>query len=156
MQTWSPFAQLARTRGSPVRSAPATRPVSEPERRNVRTNRLAEPVSRLLAVLSRLKGRPDHRCGASTDTEAGVPWRSVRYMVGAEHVEAVQRPALVPGLGLGEPRIVPRGITHAIELATGEVACGRPSDGLVAFPDLDWERAAFLVACKRCREVVLE
>ena len=77
-------------------------------------------------------------------------------MVGAEHVEAVQRPALVPGLAPGEPRIVPRGVTHAIDVATGKVACGRPADGLVEFPDVDWERAAFLVACRQCREVVLE
>ena len=77
-------------------------------------------------------------------------------MVGAEHVVFRESRAVAssPSAG-GSGMPVPRGITHAVDVETGEVACGRSSDGLIEFPDLDWERAAFLVACRGCRDAVL-
>jgi hypothetical protein len=78
-------------------------------------------------------------------------------MVGTEHSAVVESSASSSSSGAGKrTRIVPRGITHAIDVRTGEVACGRPAGGLIEFPDLDWERSAFLVACQACRQVVLE
>ena len=78
-------------------------------------------------------------------------------MVGAEHVAWRESRAVASSRdasGSGTP--VPRGITHAVDVETGQVACGRSSDGLIEFPDLDWERSAFLVACRGCRDAVLE
>jgi len=81
----------------------------------------------------------------------------VRYKVGAEHAVFLEaRSNVADRNARGEGRQVPRGITHAVDVTTGEVACGRPRDGLIDFPTIDWERAAFLVACHECRAVVLE
>jgi hypothetical protein len=42
------------------------------------------------------------------------------------------------------------GVAHAVDVATGQVACGRSADGLTDYPDADWETASFLEKCPVC------
>jgi hypothetical protein len=51
-------------------------------------------------------------------------------------------------------RTAPVGPTHAVDAATGAVACGIKSDGLDVL-DQDWEAAFFVEKCPGCFAAVI-
>jgi hypothetical protein len=51
-------------------------------------------------------------------------------------------------------RTAPVGPTHAVEAATGAVACGTTADGLDVL-EQDWEEACFIEKCPGCFAAVL-
>ena len=78
----------------------------------------------------------------------------VRYKIGAEHMEQVPSLAHRPDGVFRAPRTIPVGPTHAVDAATGAVACGIKTDGLDVL-DQDWEEAFFVEKCSGCFTVVV-
>jgi hypothetical protein len=78
----------------------------------------------------------------------------MRYKVGAEQVEHIQSLIRRPNGVVDSTRTVPAGPTHAVDAATGAVACGLKVDGLEVL-DQDWEEAVFVEKCSRCLAAVL-
>jgi hypothetical protein len=78
----------------------------------------------------------------------------MRYKVGAEQVEQVRPLAQRADGVFRSPRTVPVGPTHAVDAATGAVACGLKVDGLEVL-DQDWEEAFFVEKCPGCFAAVL-
>ena len=61
----------------------------------------------------------------------------MRYKVGAEQLEQIQSLAQRPDGIVDSARTAPVGPTHAVDAATGAVACGIKADGLEVL-DQDW------------------
>jgi len=78
----------------------------------------------------------------------------VRYKVGAEQVEQVPSLAHRPDGVFRAARTAPVGPTHAVDAATGAVACGIKTDGLDVL-DQDWEEAFFVEKCPGCFTAVV-
>jgi hypothetical protein len=78
----------------------------------------------------------------------------MRYKVGAEQLEQVPSLAHLPDGVFRAPRTIPVGPTHAVDAATGAVACGIKTDGLDVL-DQDWEEAFFVEKCSGCFTVVV-
>ncbi len=78
----------------------------------------------------------------------------MRYKVGAEQVEQVPSFAHRPDGTFRVARTVPVGPTHAVNVATGAVACGIHTDGLDVL-DQDWEEAYFVEKCPACFAAVI-
>jgi hypothetical protein len=78
----------------------------------------------------------------------------MRYRVGAEQL--VQVPALArrPDGVFRSARTTPVGPTHAVDAATGTVACGITTAGLEVL-DQDWEEAFFVEKCPGCFAAVI-
>ena len=70
----------------------------------------------------------------------------MRYKVGAEQMEHIPSLAHRPDGVFGSARTAPIGPTHAVDTATGVVACGIKTDGLDVL-DQDWEEAFFVEQC---------
>ena len=77
----------------------------------------------------------------------------MRYKVGAVRVEPVPSLPRRRGGALRSAGTVPVGPTHAVDVATGAVACGIPADRLEVL-DQDWEAACFVEKCPGCFAVV--
>jgi hypothetical protein len=73
----------------------------------------------------------------------------VRYKVGAEQVEQVPLLAHRPDETVRSARTTPVGPTHAVDTATGAVACGINTDAIDVL-DQDWEEAFFVEQCPGC------
>jgi hypothetical protein len=73
----------------------------------------------------------------------------MRYRVGAVRLGRVPSGPRRRGGALRLAGTVPVGPTHAVDAATGAVACGIPADRLEVL-DLDWEGACFVEKCPRC------
>jgi hypothetical protein len=73
----------------------------------------------------------------------------MRYKVGAEQVEHIPSLAHRPDGVFGSARAAPVGPTHAVDTATGAVACGITTDRLQLL-DQDWEEAFFVEKCPGC------
>ena len=73
----------------------------------------------------------------------------MRYKVGAEHLEQIPSMAHRPDGVFRSARTVPVGATHAVDAATGAVACGIKRHGLEVL-DQDWEAAFFVEKCPGC------
>jgi hypothetical protein len=73
----------------------------------------------------------------------------MRYKVGAEQVEEIQSLVQRPDGVVNSARTAPIGPTHAVDAATGAIACGRTADGLEVL-DQDWETAFFVEKCPGC------
>jgi hypothetical protein len=78
----------------------------------------------------------------------------MRYKVGAEQLGQIRSLAQRPDGIFKSARTVPVGPTHAVDAATGLVACGITTDGLHVL-DQDWEEACFVEKCPGCLAVVL-
>jgi hypothetical protein len=78
----------------------------------------------------------------------------MRYRVGAEQVEQVPSLARRPGGVFRLARTSPVGPTHAVDAATGAVACGIKGHGLDVL-DQDWEAAFFVEKCPGCFAAVV-
>jgi hypothetical protein len=78
----------------------------------------------------------------------------MRYKVGAEQVEHVPSLAHRPDGVFRGVRTAPVGPTHAVDAATGAVACGSKTDGLDVL-DQDWEEALFVEKCPGCFAAVV-
>jgi hypothetical protein len=78
----------------------------------------------------------------------------MRYKVGAEHLEQVPCLAHRPDGVFRAARAAPVGPTHAVDAATGVVACGIKTDGLEVL-DQDWEEAFFVEKCPGCFTAVV-
>jgi hypothetical protein len=78
----------------------------------------------------------------------------MRYMVGAEQMEHIPSLAHRPDGVFGSARTAPVGLTHAVDAATGGVACGIKTDGLDVL-DQDWEEAFFVEKCPGCFAAVV-
>jgi hypothetical protein len=78
----------------------------------------------------------------------------MRYKVGAEQLEHVPSLTQRPDGIFSSTRIVPVGPTHAVDAATGAVACGVRVEGLNVL-DQDWEEAFFVEKCPGCFAAVL-
>jgi hypothetical protein len=70
----------------------------------------------------------------------------MRYKVGAEQLEQVPSLAHRPDGVFRVARTAPVGPTHAVDAATGAVACGIKTHGLDVL-DQDWEEAFFVEKC---------
>jgi hypothetical protein len=95
-----------------------------------------------------MAGRLEDAVGLQTE-EARM-----RYKVGAEQVEHIQSLIRRPDGVVNSTRTVPAGPTHAVDAATGAVACGLKIDGLEVL-DQDWEEAFFVEKCPDCFAAVL-
>ncbi len=73
----------------------------------------------------------------------------MRYKVGAEQLEQVPSFSHRPDGTFRAARTAPVGPTHAVDAATGLVACGITTDGLDVL-DQDWEEAFFVEKCPGC------
>ncbi len=73
----------------------------------------------------------------------------MRYKVGAEQVEQVPSLAHRADGVFRSARTAPVGATHAVDAATGAVACGIKGRGLEVL-DQDWEAAFFVEKCPGC------
>jgi hypothetical protein len=73
----------------------------------------------------------------------------MRYKVGAEQLEQIQSLVQRPDGIFNSARTAPVGPTHAVDAATGAVACGIKADGLEVL-DQDWEEAFFFEKCPGC------
>ena len=73
----------------------------------------------------------------------------MRYKVGAEQVEQVPPLAHRADGVFRSARTAPVGPTHAVDAATGHVACGIKGRGLEVL-EQDWEAAFFVVKCPGC------
>jgi hypothetical protein len=73
----------------------------------------------------------------------------VQYKVGAEQVEQIPPLAHRPDEFVRSARTTSVGPTHAVDTATGVVACGINTDGLDVL-DQDWEEAFFVEKCPGC------
>jgi hypothetical protein len=78
----------------------------------------------------------------------------MRYKVGAEQVEHVPSLAHRPDGVFRGVRTAPVGPTHAVDAATGAVACGIKTHGLDVL-DQDWEEAFFVEKCPGCFAAVV-
>ena len=78
----------------------------------------------------------------------------MRYKVGAEQLEQVPSLAHLPDGVFRAPRTIPVGPTHAVDAATGAVACGIKADGLEVL-DQDWEEAFFVEKRPGCFTAVV-
>jgi hypothetical protein len=78
----------------------------------------------------------------------------MRYKVGAEQLEQIQSLAHRPDGIVDSARTAPVGPTHAVDAATGAVACGLKADGLKVL-DQGWEEACFVEKCPGCFAAVL-
>ena len=78
----------------------------------------------------------------------------MRYKVGAEQVEHVPSLAHRPDGVFRGVRTAPVGPTHAVDAATGAVACGIKTHGLDVL-DQDWEEAFFVEKCPGCFTAVV-
>jgi hypothetical protein len=79
----------------------------------------------------------------------------MRYRVGAEQLEHIPSLAHRPDGVFGSARIAPVGLTHAVDAATGGVACGIKTEGLDVL-DQDWEEAFFVEKCSGCFAAVVQ
>jgi hypothetical protein len=70
----------------------------------------------------------------------------VRYKLGAEQLEQVPPMVRRPGGIFRSDRTAPVGPTHAVDAATGAVACGIGADRLQVLTD-DWKAACFAEKC---------
>ena len=73
----------------------------------------------------------------------------MRYKVGAEQVEQVPSLAHRPDVVFRSARTAPVGPTHAVDAASGAVACGIVGHELQVL-DQDWEEAFFVEKCPGC------
>jgi hypothetical protein len=78
----------------------------------------------------------------------------MRYKVGAEQMEQVPSLAHRPDGVFRSARTAPVGPTHAVDAATGAVACGIAVRGLDVL-DQDWEAAFFVEKCPGCCTAVV-
>jgi hypothetical protein len=78
----------------------------------------------------------------------------MRYKVGAEQVEQIPSLAHRPDGVFRSARTTPVGPTHAVDAATGAVACGIKAHGLDVL-DEDWEEAFFVEKCPGCFAAVV-
>jgi hypothetical protein len=78
----------------------------------------------------------------------------MRYKVGAEQLEHVPSLTRRPDGIFNATRTVPVGPTHAVDAATGAIACGVRVAGLNVL-DQDWEEAFFIEKCPGCFAAVL-
>ncbi len=78
----------------------------------------------------------------------------MRYKVGAVQVEQVPSLAHRPDGTFRSARTAPVGATHAVDAASGAVACGSTTDGLAVL-DQDWEEAFFVEKCPGCFAAVI-
>jgi hypothetical protein len=78
----------------------------------------------------------------------------MRYKVGTERLERVPPMVHRPGGVFRSVRSAPVGLTHAVDVATGVVACGIAADGLQVL-DEDWEAACFVEKCSGCFAAVI-
>jgi len=78
----------------------------------------------------------------------------MRYKVGAVQVERVPSLTHRPDGTFRSARTAPVGPTHAVDAATGAVACGTETDGLEVL-DQDWEAAFFVEKCPGCFAAVM-
>jgi hypothetical protein len=78
----------------------------------------------------------------------------MRYKVGAEQVEQVPSLAHRPDGVFRSARTAPVGPTHAVDAATGVVACGITVHRLEVL-DQDWEAAFFVEKCPGCFAAVI-
>jgi hypothetical protein len=78
----------------------------------------------------------------------------MRYKIGAEQLEQVPSMAHRPDGVFRSARKAPVGPTHAVDTATGHVACGIRTDGLEVL-DQDWEEAFFVEKCPGCFAAVV-
>jgi len=79
----------------------------------------------------------------------------MRYKVGAEQMEQVPSLAHRPDGVFRAARTTPVGPTHAVNAATGTVACGITARGLEVL-DQDWEAAFFIEKCPGCFAAVVQ
>jgi len=84
----------------------------------------------------------------------GRRWPRMRYKVGAEQVEQIPSSTHRPGGTFRSARTAPVGPTHAVDAATGAVACGIKGHGLDVL-DQDWEEAFFVEKCPGCFAAVV-
>jgi hypothetical protein len=73
----------------------------------------------------------------------------MRYKVGAERLEQIRSRVQRPKGVFSSAKTVPVGPTHAVDAATGAVACGIKVHGLQVL-DQDWEAACFVEKCPGC------
>jgi hypothetical protein len=78
----------------------------------------------------------------------------MRYKVGAEQLELVPSLAHRPDGVFRLARAAPVGPTHAVDAATGAVACGIRTDRLDVL-DQDWEESLFVEKCPGCFAAVV-
>jgi hypothetical protein len=78
----------------------------------------------------------------------------MRYKIGAEQLEQVPSLARRPGGTFRAARTTPVGPAHAVNAATGAVACGIKADRLYVL-DQDWEEAFFVEKCPGCFAAVV-
>jgi len=78
----------------------------------------------------------------------------MRYKVGAEQLEQIPSLAHRPDGVFRSARTAPVGATHAVDAATGAVACGIKGHGLDVL-DQDWEEAFFVEKCPGCFAAVV-
>jgi hypothetical protein len=78
----------------------------------------------------------------------------MRYRIGAVRLEQVPYFAHRPDGTFRSARIAPVGPTHAVDAATGVVACGITPNRLDVL-DQDWEEAFFIEKCPRCFAAVV-
>jgi len=78
----------------------------------------------------------------------------MRYKVGAEQVEQIPSLAHRPDGVFRSARTAPIGTTHAVDAATGAVACGTTGHRLEVL-DQDWEAAFFVEKCPGCFAAVI-
>jgi hypothetical protein len=78
----------------------------------------------------------------------------MRYKIGAQALEEVPALAHRPDGVFRAARTVPVGPTHAVDTATGTVACGITTDGLEVLNE-DWEAACFVEKCPGCFAAVI-
>jgi hypothetical protein len=78
----------------------------------------------------------------------------MRYKVGAEQLKEIRSLVPRPDGVFNRARTVPVGSTHAVDAASGAVACGIKAHGLEVL-DQDWEEAFFVEKCPGCFAAVL-
>jgi hypothetical protein len=78
----------------------------------------------------------------------------MRYKVGAEQLTQIRSLAQRHDGIFRSARAVPVGPTHAVDAASGAVACGIKVHGLEVL-DQDWEQACFVEKCPGCFAAVL-
>jgi hypothetical protein len=78
----------------------------------------------------------------------------MQYKVGAEQMEHIPSLAHRPDGIFSSTRTAPVGPTHAVDTATGIVACGINTDRLDVL-DQDWEEAFFVEKCPGCFAAVV-
>jgi hypothetical protein len=93
---------------------------------------------------------------SSSEDAAGFGRREarMRYKVGAKRMEQIPSLAHRPDGVAWSARTAPVGATHAVDAATGAVACGINGHGLDVL-DQDWEAAFFVEKCPGCFAAVV-